>query len=759
MSLESEVVVVKVSAEDEAKQKDEKDRKRREERERRHRQRDERERERDREREKNRDRRRDDSDTDKRNENKDEKAPKKKKISPEEENLLTRTGGAYIPPAKLRLLQAKITDKSSAAFQRIAWEALKKSLNGLINKVNISNISVIIRELFRENVVRGRGLLSRSILQAQALSPTFTHVYASLVSVINSKFPQIGELILRRLIIQFRQGYRRNDKQLCLSSTRFIAHLVNQQVAHELLALEILTLLLETPTDDAVEVAIGFLKESGMKLTEVSPRGINAVFERLRSILHEGHLDKRVQYMIEVMFAIRKDKFLDHQIVIKDLDLIEEAEQYTHLIKLDDEMDGENILNVFKFDPEFEDTEEKYKSIRKDILEEGSDDESGEEQESGEEEEEEEEEEEGDDKDKVIIDNTETNLVALRRTIYLTIQSSLDFEECAHKLLKMELKPGQEVELCHMILDCCAQQRTYEKFFGLLGQRFCQLNKIYVTPFEQIFVDSLLMHIRLNEDDTTSSSRIFIKILFQELSEYMGLPRLNERLKDASLQEAFDGLFPRDNPRNSRFAINFFTSIGLGGLTDELREHLKTQSKPPVPVVSPTEIQVPSESSSSEAESESSDSSSQSSDSEPDVPVSKKHKSKHSKHSKSAKKPERKKAEKSKPEKSKSKSKSKNKEKKRKERDVSLSSPKRRKERDVSLSSPKRRKERDVSLSSPKRRKERDVSLSSPKRRKERDVSPSSPKRRKERDVSPSSPKRRKERDVSPSSPKRRRRR
>lgn len=44
-----------------------------------------------------------------------------------------------------------------------------------------------------------------------------------------------------------------------------------------------------------------------------------------------------------------------------------------------------------------------------------------------------------------IIDNTETNLITLRRNIYLTIQSSLDFEECAHKLLKMELKPGQEV--------------------------------------------------------------------------------------------------------------------------------------------------------------------------------------------------------------------------------------------------------------------------------------------------------------------------
>lgn len=45
--------------------------------------------------------------------------------------------------------------------------------------------------------------------------------------------------------------------------------------AHEVLCLEMLTLLLERPTDDSVEVSIAFLKECGLKLTEVSPRGIN----------------------------------------------------------------------------------------------------------------------------------------------------------------------------------------------------------------------------------------------------------------------------------------------------------------------------------------------------------------------------------------------------------------------------------------------------------------------------------------------------
>ena len=46
------------------------------------------------------------------------------------------------------------------------------------------------------------------------------------------------------------------------------------QVVHELLALELLTVLLEDPTSDSVEVAVGFLKECGQKLTDLSPRGI-----------------------------------------------------------------------------------------------------------------------------------------------------------------------------------------------------------------------------------------------------------------------------------------------------------------------------------------------------------------------------------------------------------------------------------------------------------------------------------------------------
>jgi hypothetical protein len=51
--------------------------------------------------------------------------------------------GPYIPPARLKMMQAAITDKKSAEYQRMVWEALKKSINGLVNKVNIPNISQV----------------------------------------------------------------------------------------------------------------------------------------------------------------------------------------------------------------------------------------------------------------------------------------------------------------------------------------------------------------------------------------------------------------------------------------------------------------------------------------------------------------------------------------------------------------------------------------------------------------------------------------
>jgi len=75
------------------------------------------------------------------------------------------------------------------------------------------------------------------------------------------------------------------------------------------LALELLELLLEQPTEESVEIAVDFMVECGQVLSDITPSGVNIIFERFRAILHEGKIDKKVQYVIENLFAIRKTRF------------------------------------------------------------------------------------------------------------------------------------------------------------------------------------------------------------------------------------------------------------------------------------------------------------------------------------------------------------------------------------------------------------------------------------------------------------------
>lgn len=520
--------------------------------------------------------------------------------------LGTRSGGAYIPPAKMRAMQQEASkDKTSAEYQRLSWDALRKSLNGLINKVNVANIKHVVPEIFNENLIRGRGLFARAIMRAQASSLPFTPIFAALVAIINTKLPMVGELLLIRLISQFRRAFKRDDKVVCHATATFIAHLVNQQVAHEIVALEILVLCLQNPTDDSVEIAVGFMREVGAFIAENSPRANNGVYERFRAVLHEGAIDKRVQYMIEVLFQVRKDKYKDNPAIPEGLDLVEEEEQITHRIALDDELQVQEGLNLFKVDPNFLENEAKYAEIKAEILGEDSDDEDDE---SGSDESDDEDEGE----DEVVPDRegiqdlTETNLINLRRTIYLTIMNSLTFEEAVHKLLKVDIPEGHEIELCNMIIECCSQERSYNTFFGLIGERFCKLNRIWADNFQQAFekyydtihryetnklrniarffghligsdaISWAVLHVvHMNEEETTSSSRIFVKILLQEVMEEVGIKKLAARFKDEDLKPALAGIFPMDNPKNTRFAINYFTSIGLGVITEEMREYLQ----------------------------------------------------------------------------------------------------------------------------------------------------------------------------------------
>ncbi|MCO5612861.1 hypothetical protein L7F22_067132 [Adiantum nelumboides] len=251
------------------------------------------------------------------------------------------------------MAEAAAADPGSVEFQRMSWDALKKSITGLVNKVAAENIKHIVPELFG-----GANLIEAGVCSADPSSrrrcsrSPFTPVFAALAAIVNTKLPMVGELLVTRLISQFRRSFKRNDKVVCNATALFLAHLVNQRVVHEIVALEILVLLLEKPTDDSVEVAVGFMREVGAFLAEESPKANNSIYDRFRAVLYEGSISKRVQYMIEVLSQVRREKYKDNARIAESLDLVEEEDQITHQIGLDDTLNVQESLNVFKPDAE-----------------------------------------------------------------------------------------------------------------------------------------------------------------------------------------------------------------------------------------------------------------------------------------------------------------------------------------------------------------------------------------------------------------------
>lgn len=573
-------------------------------------------------------------------------------------------GGIYVPPFKLaRQLAALEKEAKEAAaaraaeaeadgnvpsapppvpreLQRARWDQLRKGLTGVVNKCSAANMKEVLPELFALNLVRGRGLFCRAVLRATVASPNYADVYAALVAVVNTKLPEIGELLLNRAAVQFRRALARRDRGVATAALALLGHLVNQGVVHEVVALQALFLLLAEPTDDSVALACSFVTLVGATLKEVSRRGLDAVLTRLRAVLHEGtDVGRPTQYLVEGLLATARAGFDEsgHPSRAPGLDLVDEEDQITHELDLDAKVDPMMTLDVFREDPAWEEHERAWRATRRELLGRGDDDSSTEEDSdlssgsSG----------SKDDDDTLsgredgmadtaggddggyamahagggapppgaasgaIADLTQTDIVNLRRTIYLTLQSSLDFEEAGHKLQKMALPAGSEGELATMILQCSANEKVYSRFYGLLAGRFCELRREHRAAYETLFgrqyalahrvetgklrntarlfghlmaTDAIswavLEHVRLTEMDTTSSGRIFVKFLFQELAEGLGLPSLKERVEDPGGTGWFAGLFPMSSPADLRFGINFFTSIGLGGLTQQARENL-----------------------------------------------------------------------------------------------------------------------------------------------------------------------------------------
>lgn len=538
-----------------------------------------------------------------------------------QELLKLKSGGTYVPPSKLRALMADIElEANSEEFQKLQWENLRRKINSIINKVNKDNIKELVVQLFRLNLIRGRGLLCNSLMKSQQLSTAYTNVYSSLVSILNSKIPEIGALLIARVIVRFRRLIRREEIDGCKSIVVFISELVVYHVCSHTLIMEIIMTLLENPNDFKIDMIINILNHCGVLLHDMEDIWFDKMMSILRNILNENIVASKSQFLIQTFFDDFKKNVDKAQNLDEDLDLVDEDDYVEHNISLKDRVQAEDQLDIFTYDKEYKANNEKYETLKKEILGsdgeeddvETSEDEVNSDFSSDNEDEDEEKADSDNENEKTLTvqikDLTEQELTNFQKNVYLTVMSSMGPEEATHKLLKLAPidSSRKEYMLADMIVKCCAQEKVYSKYYGLIGENLIVINRRWSSAFQELFKENYencyryetallrnigafwghmlasdklgwecLSTIKLTEEDTTSSGRIFVKFIFQKMLEELGIKNLLERIDEPYIEPFITGIFPSSDAEHLRFSINYFTAIGLGRLTDKMRESLE----------------------------------------------------------------------------------------------------------------------------------------------------------------------------------------
>lgn len=240
------------------------------------------------------------------------------------------------------------------------WDDLRKNINNLVERVCESNIRNVAEGLISLNLVLGRGLFCRAILKSSTSSSSVPPaVLGALIAIVNSKFPDVGYLLLKRILFQVRIAYESDDEIRLRPLAMLLAHLVNHCVVRETVGLEFLFVLLQEriPTNGMIEIAVSFVTECGSVLCYRIPRKLDSVFERFGEILgaddeeEDDDDDCKCRLMIEGLFAMRKSGFLGYRELWPELENIiveTEEDQVTHEISNYHDLDPEISLDVFQ---------------------------------------------------------------------------------------------------------------------------------------------------------------------------------------------------------------------------------------------------------------------------------------------------------------------------------------------------------------------------------------------------------------------------
>ncbi|KAI1889168.1 hypothetical protein AGOR_G00176300 [Albula goreensis] len=421
----------------------------------------------------------------------------------------TTTPGKYVPPH----LREAAHDKRRAELER-----LKRNIKGLVNRLsepNLASISGQLEELYMNRSRKDMNETLTEVLLSACVTPALMpdrllmeHVL--LVSVLHHTVGlEVGAHFLETVVRQFEDVYQCvSEGKECDNLVAIVAHLYNFHVVHSLLIFDILKKLTGSFTEKDIELILFLLKNVGFALRKDDAMALKELIseaQRKANSLGTKFQDQtRVRFMLETMLALKNNDM--RKIPGYDPEPVERLRKLQRTLVHQSSAGSDVKLRV-----SLENLLEADQVGRWWIV--GSSwsgapmigDHGNKQQKSS---------VEGQFSAKVLeLARKQRMNTDIRRNIFCIVMTSEDYLDAFEKLLRLGLKDQQEREIVHVLLDCCLQEKTFNPYYSVLGEKFCSHDRRFQMTFQFSLWDKFKELANLSSSTFSNLVQLVVRLL------------------------------------------------------------------------------------------------------------------------------------------------------------------------------------------------------------------------------------------------------
>lgn len=407
--------------------------------------------------------------------------PPKRRENPYVAPVAANTSTAkYVLPSR-----RKTPDTDTEALQR-----LRRQMQGHLNKLSEANIVTILSEIEKIYQSHARqdvtstftDLLLALFCDRSALQSTFVILYAAFIAaaykIIGTDF---GAEVVSKLVERLDEYYPTfgsTTGKEAVNLISLISHLYTFHVIGSRLVFDYVRLLLEEMSEANTELLLRVVRDVGPQLRRDDPSSLKDMIRIMQNsaakLAASGQeMSVRTKFMIETITDLKNNKVKAAASV--------NGVAIEHITRMRKVLGTLNAPNVRASEPlrigrsDIKDTERKGKWWLIGASWKGNGDERVPELDAF-----------GDKlttRDPDHIDPQEADLLELarqyrmntsvRRSIFIAVMSSSDYQDAHLRLLKLRLKRSQEQEIPKVLLRCAGAETTYNPYYTLIAKKLC----------------------------------------------------------------------------------------------------------------------------------------------------------------------------------------------------------------------------------------------------------------------------------------------